>query len=103
MLVNVIFLFLFASAWSFLAMLSWIALSIPRRAQGALWAAPFALLGGVGGGALVPLAGLDNQVGIGVSMISSLVCSAALCWMSFRVWDSIQLGPRFALWARRNR
>lgn len=103
MLVNAIFLFLFAGAWTFLAVLSWILLSIPRRARGALWAAPFAWLGGVGGGALVPLAGLDNQLGIGVSMIAALVCSAVLCWISFRVWDSFDLARIFAPWARRNR
>ena len=103
MLVNLIFLILFTAAWSFLAMLSWIALSLPRRARGALWAAPVAWLGGVGGGALVPLAGLDNQLGIGISMIAALVCSALACWLSFQVWDAFDLGARFTKWARRNR
>ena len=103
MLVTVIFLILFAAAWSLLAMLSWIAFSLPRRARGALWAAPFAWLGGIGGGALVPLAGLDDQLGIGVSMISALACSALACWLSFRVWDAYDLGARFTRWARRNR
>jgi hypothetical protein len=103
MLVNLIFLILFAGAWSFLAMLSWIALSVPRRAQGALWSAPFALLGGIGGGAFVPLAGLDNQLGIGVSMVGALCGSALACWLSYRVWDEFDLGDRFRGWARRNR
>lgn len=103
MLFNVIFLILFVAAWSFLSMLSWIALSLPRRARGALWAAPFAMLGGIGGGALVPLAGLDNQLGIGVSMIAALTCSALAGWLSFLVWDAFDLGERFARLARRNR
>lgn len=103
MLVNVIFLILFAGAWSFLALLSWIVLSLPRRARGALWAAPFACLAGIGGGALVPLAGLDNQLGIGVSMISALVCSGLSCWLSFQFWDAFGLAGRFAGWSRRNR
>ena len=103
MLVNVIFLILFAGAWSFLAMLSWIALSLPRRARGALWAAPFAWLAGIGGGALVPLAGLDNQLGIGVSMISALVCSGLSCWLSLECWDAFALSERFARWSRRDR
>ena len=94
MLVDAIVLILFIAAWIFLAMLSWIALSVPRRARGALWAAPFAALGGVGGGALVPLAGLDNELGIG---------SAIVCWLSFRVWDVCDLGARFAPLARRRR
>ena len=103
MLVDVIFLILFAAAWSFLAMLSWIALSLPRRARGAIWAAPFAWIGAIGGGALVPLAGLDNQLGIGVSMIAALVCSAASCWLSMQVWDAFELGERFQRLARRDR
>lgn len=103
MLFNLIFLILFIAAWSFLAMLSWIALSLPRRARGALWAAPFALLAGVGGGALVPLAGLDSQLGIGVSMIAALVCSAIACCLSYLVWDAYDLGSRLSWLARRNR
>lgn len=103
MLFNVIFLILFVATWSVLAALSWIALSLPRRARGSLWAAPFAVLGGIGGGALVPLAGLDNQLGIGVSMISALSCSALTCWLAFLVWDAFDLGQRFARLARRNR
>lgn len=103
MLVSVILLILFAATWSLLSMLSWIALSLPRRARGALWAAPFALLGGIGGGALVPLAGLDNQLGIGVSMISAVICSGVAAWLSFQVWDALDLGQRFVRWGRRNR
>lgn len=103
MLFNVIFLILFVAAWSFVSMLSWIALSLPRRARGALWAAPFALLGGIAGGAVVPLAGLDNELGIGVSMIGALVISGLACWLGFRVWDVFDLGDRFARLARRNR
>ena len=103
MLVDLIFLILFAASWSLLALLSWIALSVPRRARGALWAAPFAWLGGIGGGALVPLAGLDNELGIGVSMISALLCSALASWLSFKVWDAFALGQTFAKWSRRNR
>jgi len=103
MLVDVIFLILFAAAWLLLSMLSWIAVSVPRRARGALWSAPFAALGGVGGGALVPITGLDNELGIGVSMISALVCSTALCWLSLQVWDTFEIGARFTRWARRDR
>ena len=103
MLFNVIFLILFVSAWSLLAMLSWIALSLPRRAQGALWAAPFAFLGGIGGGALVPLAGLDNELGIGVSMVAAVGSSAVACWLSYRAWDEFDLGRRFRRFVRRSR
>ena len=103
MIVNAIFLIMFGAAWSLLAMLSWIALSVPRRAHGALWAAPFAWLGGIGGGAFVPIVGLDNELGIGISMIAALLCAAVTGWLSFRVWDAFSLNARFAKWARRNR
>ena len=101
MLVDVIFLILFAAAWTVLAMLSWIALSLPRRARGALWAAPFAELGALGGAVIVPLAGLDNEVGIAVSMITALIGSAVCCWLAFRAWDRWDLGRRFARLRRR--
>ena len=103
MLVDVIFLILFVAAWTLLSMLSWIAISVPRRARGALWAAPFAELGGISGGVIVPLAGLDNALGIGLSMIAALICSGISCWLSFEIWDSFELGERFARLARRNR
>ena len=103
MLVDVIFLILFAAAWLFLAMLSWIALSLRRRAVGALWAAPFAALGGIGGGVLVPLARLDNELGIAVSMLAALLGAGLACSMSFRAWDRFDLGRRFTRWSRRPR
>lgn len=103
MLVDAIFLILFIAAWTFLSMLSWIALSVPRRARGALWAAPFAVLGGIGGGVIVPLAGLDNELGIGVSMIAALVGSGLMSCLAFMSWDSWSLGERFASWSRRPR
>ncbi len=103
MLFDAIFLALFVGAWLLLSLLSWITLSMRRRAYGALWAAPFAALGGVAGGVLVPLAGLDNALGIGVSMIAALLGSAAAAWLSFSVWDSFQLGARFSRLGRRDR
>ncbi len=103
MLFTAIFLILFVAAWLFISMLSWIALSLPRRASGALWAAPFAGLGGIGGGALVPLVGLDNELGIGISMVAALVCATLSCWMAYQSWDAFNLGSRFERWARRNR
>ncbi len=103
MLVEVIFLILFGAAWSLVSVVSWIACSLPRRARGALWAAPFAELGGIGGGVLPPLAGLDDGLGLGVSMATALAGSATTCWLSYRVWDAFSLGDRFARWARQAR
>ena len=70
-----------------------------RRADGALWALPFALLGGGAGGVLVPLLGLDDGWGVGLSMLGALLGGATLTGASLRVWDDYALGRRFARWA----
>ncbi len=103
MLFNAIFLILFVATWLLISTLSWIALSLPRRARGSLWSAPFAAVGGVGAAVLVPLAGLDNSLGIGVSMLAALVGSALACWLAFVCWDRFALGRRFRRLGRRER
>ncbi len=99
MLFNVIFLILFVAAWSVVGMLVWIALSLRRRAVGALWAAPFAILGAVGAGALTGVIGVD----VGWSFLAAALGSGALCSLAFRTWDAWKLGDRFASWSRRDR
>ena len=103
MLFDAIFLILFVATWLLISMLSWIALSLPRRARGSLWSAPFAAAGGVGGAVLVPLAGLDNALGIGVSMLAALAGSALACWLGFVCWDRFGLDRRFSGLGRRRR
>ncbi|MCY3567486.1 MAG: hypothetical protein OXH38_02580 [Chloroflexi bacterium] len=103
MLFDAIFLFLFVATWLLISSLSWIALSLRRRARGSIWAAPFAALGGVGGAVLVPVAGLTNELGVGVSMIAALAGSACTCWLGFYCWDRFGLDRRFAGLARRRR
>ena len=97
-LFDAIFLTLFFLTWLLLGLLPWLAWSVRRRAFGAIWALPFALLGGAGGGVLVPLAGLQSGVGVGVSMITALAGGALLCAAAFRVWDLYGLGARFVRW-----
>lgn len=103
MLFDLIFLILFVATWLLISMLSWIALSLPRRAHGSLWAAPFAAVGGVTGAVLVPLAGLTDELGVGVSMIAALFGSALLCRLGFLTWDVFHLDRRFRRLARRDR
>lgn len=100
MLFNALFLFLFFAAWCVLGVLAWIPLSLRRGAKGALFALPFALAGGAAGGAAVPLLGLDTGAGIGASMIAAACGGALLCWLGYRAWDALDLGGRFAGWAR---
>ena len=102
MLVDAIFIALFLCTWSVLGTLAWIALSLRRRAVGALFALPIALLGAIGGGAATPLLGLNDGAGIGVSMITALLGGALLCQLAFAAWDLLELGRLFLPLARRN-
>lgn len=97
-LFDAIFLTLFFLTWILLGGLPWLALSLRRRAEGALWALPFALLGGAGGGVILPLLGLDDGVGVGVSMIGAAIGGGALAASAFCAWDACALGARFARW-----
>ena len=81
MLVDAIFIALFLLTWSVLGTLAWIALSLRRRAVGALFALPIALVGAIGGGAATPLLGLDD--GAGSASACSRRCSAARCSASW--------------------
>lgn len=96
MLFEAIFLTLFLATWTLLGGLVWLGWSLRRRAVGAIWALPFALLGGAAGGVLVPLLGLDNGVGVGVSMIAAPLGGALITAAAYRVWDAFALGERLA-------
>ena len=96
MLFDAIFLTLFFLTWCLLGALPWIVLGVRRRAYGAIWALPFALLGGAGGGVLVPVLGVDTGAGIGVSMATAFVGGALLSTLAYQVWDQYALGRRFA-------
>ena len=98
MLFDGIILTLFFLTWSLLGSLPWLALSLRRRADGALWALPFALLGGTGGGGVIPLLGSDDGVGLGISMIGALLGGGFLAGTAFRVWDAYDLSARFSRW-----
>ena len=93
---DAIFLTLFFLTWCLLALLPWIALRVRRQAHGAIWAFPFALVGGAAGGMLVPLLGLDNGLGVGVSMLTAPTGGALLSALAFFAWDRYTLGQRFA-------
>ena len=96
MLFDAIFLTLFFLTWTIEGGLVWLAWSIRRRAYGAIWALPFALLGGAAGGVLVPALGLDDGVGVGVSMLIAPLGGAILTGAAYRVWDDFGLGERLA-------
>ncbi len=92
---DAIFLTAFFLTWALLGGLVWLAWSIRRRAYGAIWAFPFAVLGGMAGGVVVPLLGLDDGTGVGVSMITAPAGGALLSWAAYAVWDLYELGARF--------
>ena len=98
MLFDAIFLTLFFLTWILLGGLPWIAVSLRRHADGALWALPFALMGGAGGGAVIPLLGPEDGMGVGISMVGALLGGGFLTGAAFRAWDTYDLGARFARW-----
>ena len=98
MLFDAIFLTLFFLTWLLLGSLPWVALSLRRRARGALWALPFALLGGAAGGVIVPAVGLDNGLGVGISVLGAVLGGWALTWAAYRAWDDYDIGRHFARW-----
>lgn len=98
MLFDALFLTLFFLTWLLLGSLPWLVISVRRRAYGAIWALPFALLGGAAGGVIVPAAGLDDGVGVGLSMLGAVLGGAALTWAAYRTWDAYDVGRYFRRW-----
>ena len=96
MLFDTIFLTAFVLTWALLGSLVWLSWSVRRNAVGAIWAFPFGLLGGIGGGMLLPLLGLDDGLGVGLSMVGAPVGAVLLTGAAYRVWDNYSLGRRFA-------
>jgi hypothetical protein len=95
-LFDAIFLTAFFLTWALLGGLVWLAWSIRRDAVGAIWAFPFGPLGGIGGGVLLPVIGVDDGLGLGLSMVAALIGAALLTGTAYRVWDDYDLGDRFA-------
>ena len=100
---DTIFLTLFFLTWVILGALPWIIWSARRHARGALWALPFAWLGGAAGGVIVPAVGLDNDIGIGVSMITALLGGLLLTATAYWVWDTSDLDRFFHRFAVQQR
>ena len=98
MLFDAIFLTLFFVTWALLGVLPWLTMGVLRRGQGAIWALPFAVLGGAAGGALTPLLGLDDAKGVGVSMVAAPLGGALLSRAAYHVWDRYDVGEWFARW-----
>ncbi len=98
MLFDAIFLTLFFLTWALLGLLPWLTMGVRRRGRGAIWALPFAVLGGAAGGALTPLIGLDDAKGVGVSMVAAPLGGALLSRAAYHVWDRYDVGAWFARW-----
>ena len=96
MLFDAIFVTAFFLTWALLGGLVWLALSIRRHAVGAIWACPFGPIGGMGGGVLLPMLGLEDGLGVGLSMIGALIGAALLTGTAFRVWDKYDFAGRLA-------
>lgn len=73
-----IFVSLFLIAWSALAFIPWLALSVRTKGQAGLLNLPLCLLAGIAGGFAVPLLGLTGAGGIWVSMVVAFGAPALL-------------------------
>lgn len=78
MLFDAIFISLFVAGWLVCGLVPWLILSVATRGHAGLLNLPLCLFTGVVAGLAVPVLGLDNTAGIGVSFGAALVAPAML-------------------------
>jgi uncharacterized membrane protein YeaQ/YmgE (transglycosylase-associated protein family) len=82
---DIIFLALLFIMWAILGFLPWLALALRRRGRGVLIALPLAVVGGAGGGVLVPAAGAKDETGLFLSLGTALIGGLALSLLGLRL------------------
>jgi len=82
---DIIFLALLFIMWAILGFIPWLALAVLRRGRGVLIALPMAVVGGAGGGVLVPAAGAKDETGLFLSLGTALVGGLALALLGLRL------------------
>ncbi|MDP2950035.1 MAG: hypothetical protein Q8P22_10910 [Chloroflexota bacterium] len=75
---DVIFLALLFLVWAVLGLIPWLVAAVIRRGRGALMTLPLAIVGGAGGGVLVPAAGARDEAGLFLSLSTALLGGLAL-------------------------
>ena len=66
--VRVALLLLLSALWALIGFLSWTVAAVARRGRGVLLALPLAVAGAAAAGALVPVAGLRDELGFFLSL-----------------------------------
>jgi hypothetical protein len=82
---DVIFLALLVSIWAILGLIPWLVLAVRRRGRGVLIALPLAIVGGIGGGVLVPAVGLRDVLAVILSVGASILGGLALALLGLRL------------------
>lgn len=82
---DIIFLALLFIMWAILGFIPWLVLAVLRRGRGVLIALPLAVVGGAGGGVLVPAAGAKDEAGFFLSLGTALVGGLALALLGLRL------------------
>jgi hypothetical protein len=82
---DVIFLALLLTMWAILGFIPWLVLAVRRRGRGVLIALPLAVAGGIGGGVLVPAAGLRDVVALILSVGAALLGGLILSLLGLRL------------------
>ena len=90
---DVIFLALLLTVWAMLGLIPWLALAVRRRGRGVLMALPLAIAGGIGGGVLVPAAGLRDVPALILSVGAALLGGLALSLVGLRLSRIAAHGP----------
>ena len=90
---DIIFLALLFIMWAILGFLPWLALALIRRGRGVLIALPMAVVGGAGGGVLVPAAGARDETGLFLSLGTAIVGGLALALLGLRLSRIVGRGP----------
>ena len=90
---DIIFLALLFIMWAVLGFLPWLALALIRRGRRVLIALPLAIVGGAGGGVLVPAAGARDETGLVLSLGTAIVGGLALALLGLRLSRIVGRGP----------
>jgi uncharacterized membrane protein YeaQ/YmgE (transglycosylase-associated protein family) len=90
---DIIFLALLFIMWAILGFIPWLALALLRRGRGVLIALPLAIVGGAGGGVLVPAAGAKDETGLFLSLATALVGGLALALLGLRLSRIVTRAP----------
>lgn len=75
---DLLFVTLFVTAWSICGIVPWLVLSIATRGNAGLIYLPLSIFAANVGGMAVPVLGMDNGTGIGVSFLVALAVSTGI-------------------------